>query len=151
MPGDLIDADYQFQLDDELYGVGGVPWTNDELPWTGFFGAEVRDQDTALSLVDGDEFATDTNPARLVTMPITTAQAFLTDTEAFAAAEALELAWSASGSEDKELHYQLGGVHYYLEGRPRGSLIDVALVAQGVVRALVKFKARDLTKTAVGS
>lgn len=149
--GDQIAADYQFQLDDELYGAGAPVWDNDEPPWTGFFGGEVRDQDTTLNLTDGDVAATDTNPARLVTMPISTARAMLTPAEAVAAADALELAWSASGSTDKDLHYQLGGVHYSLTGRPRGALIDLALLPQGVVRALVKFKACDPTKTVVGS
>lgn len=149
--GDQITADYQFQLGDVLYGADADVWDNDEGPWTGFFGGEVRDQDTALSLVDGDAAGTDTNPARLVTMPISTARALLSAAEATAAADALETAWSASGSVDVDLHYQLGGVHYSLTGRPRGALIDLALLPQGVVRALVKFKAHDPTKTVVGS
>lgn len=149
MAGELIVADFQFQLDDELYGAGADTWGNDETPWTGFYGLEVRDQDTELTLADGAVAATDTNPARLVTMPISTAQARLTVDEAFAAAAALEVAWSAD--EDKELHFQLGGVHQYLTGRARGANIDMALVAQGVVRALVKFKAHDPAKHEVGS
>lgn len=147
--GDLITADYQFELDGVLYGAGASTWDNDEMPWTGFFGLEVRDQDTELNLVDGGVAASDTNPSRVVTMPISTARALLTPEEAFAAADALEVAWSADG--DKELHFQLGGSHQYLLGRARGASIDVSLVAQGVVRALVKFKANDPTKQAVGS
>ena len=142
--GDMITDDYQFEVDGVLYGAGAGIWGNDEVPWTGFIGSEVRDQDTDLTQADGGVAATDTNPAKALTMPISTAQARLTEAEAFAAARALEVAWSAG--QDKELHFQLGGVHEHYEGRTRGCVIDLTYVAQGVVRALVKFKANDPTR-----
>ena len=40
----------------------------------------------------------------------------------------------ASGSVDVDLHYQLGGVHYMLTGRPRGALIDLALLQNGMLK-----------------
>lgn len=147
--GDMITDDYQFEVDGVLYGAGAGTWDNDEMPWTGFFGSDVRDQDTELDLVDGGVAATDTNPSKVLTMPISTARTRLTEAEAFAAARALEVAWSAD--EDTELHFQLGGVHEVFEGRKRGATIDLTYVTQGVVRALVKFKANDPTRTTVGS
>jgi len=146
--GDLLTANYQIEVDGVLYGTGATVWSNDEKAWSGFFGSGVRDQDTTLALADGEVAATDTNPARVLTMAFTTAGANRTEAQAYTDATSLDAAWNAGG--DTVLHYQLPGIgHCSIAGRTRGALIDMELAPQGVVRALCTFKACEPTITVV--
>ena len=146
--GDLIVADWQAEVNALLMGAGSN-WEFDHEAGGvgGVFGGGVRDVDVARTMRDGAAQGTDTNPARVLTVPLVwvgtqTAAAVLT------ALPVLEAAWDAGTDTEFHLRLPTWG-HNYLTGRTRGVSIDMALVPRGACRALGTFVAGDIDWTAV--
>lgn len=140
--GDLIVADWQAEVNALLMGAG----TNWEFDYDGggvggVFGGTVRDVDVARTLRDGSAHGTDSNPSRVLTVPLVwagtqTAGAVLT------ALPTLEAAWDAGVDAEFHLRLPTWG-HNYLTGRTRGATVDMALVPFGACRVLCTFVAGD--------
>ena len=137
--GGLITLDWQFELDDNLYGEG-QDWDNDAEGWAGLFDMVVRDSDEPFELVDGDGAGRDTNAALLITGPLQ----WMGDPApgpVLTGVAALRDAWAAS-NVIRRLHFRLPDQGLgCVEGRRRGVHFDLAGLSVGDVGALVSFKA----------
>lgn len=144
MPGDLITADWQMQLDTWTGGGAGDDWHNIPPGWTDPTGGVVVGTESKRTLADGVAAGFDTNGAIMFSASMSTASSWLSPAEAMDALSDLRDVWRASGFTDKELWLQLPGLGVcYLVGRPLAPEVSLELVHSGVVTVLLTFKGTD--------
>ena len=139
--GDLVVADYQFELRTTLMGEGsnylivGAP--------TGFGVPAVKSADVELHHDDGSYGSPDYHGVRVITIPLEmTASTASTAMQYF---DALVTAWAPS-TTDIPLYFRLPyWGKKYVNGRPRGLSEDLSKVPYGIVRAIAVFVALDPT------
>jgi len=140
--GDLIVADYQFELREHLAG-DGCDWDNTEQGWSDPTGGEVVGSDAQRTLADGVSAGFDRSGPIVFTASLWTPNCY-DDAEAWDLVSELREAWAPSGYADLELHMQLPGLgHCWLLGRPRGVQVDTARIREGVAFAMVTFLGVD--------
>lgn len=140
--GNLITADYQWQLHNTLYGRGQNS-ASIEFGKTveGLGVPEAKTQDVPFNLKDGTFANPDYLPTRMITIPgiIRAANA----SAAMSAFKNLTLDWIPLSS-DTDLAFQLPGWgKFVVNGRPRGATEDLALLRSGVIRVLLRFDCPD--------
>ncbi len=144
MPGNLITADWQMQLDTWTGGGSLDDWRNVPPGWSDPTGGPVVGQTVDRAFSAGAAAGFDTDGSIVFTASLSTAEALLTPADAMDALVDLRSAWRAYGRTEKELWMQLPGIGLcYLVGRPRAPEVSLALVGEGVVTAMVTFIATD--------
>ncbi len=138
MPGDMLTADYQFQLVETLYGTGnGGVRLDVATPIDGLGVPDAKTQDVVFNSKDGSYANPDYLTVRLLSIPVilrgTSPSAVMTSFKA------LTLAW-VPVSADVALAFQLPGWgKFYVNGRPRGIKTDLKLMNRSAVRAILRF------------
>lgn len=137
--GDLLVADFQFQLVDTLYGTGqhGV-WLDDKTPPSGMFDVpDTKTQDVDLPGVDGAAANPDHMGVRQIHLSVVIRQA--AEATLINNLVALQTAW-APVAADADLYFQWPGIGVFgFQGRPRGMQVDLSLQRRGAIRALLRF------------
>jgi hypothetical protein len=142
MPGELITADWQNQLDDWLSG-DGTSWLNVEPGWSDPTGGVVVSQEVA-AYEGGVAVGRDTDGPIVFTASLSTGGALLSPGEAMDALVDLRDVWRASGVDDKELWMRLPNIgNCYLVGRPRAPEVSLADAPRGVITVMVTFVGVD--------
>lgn len=142
--GDLITADWQWELDGLLFGPGTdiTIRRNVRGSLAGLGALRPDNQDVDLAHADGVFAGTDHKPLRLITWALQ----IVKDTEAAAINRAFEVAAVFDATSDKELHGQLPGKgRIYLTGRPNGAEMDLRQTVLGIVELFAEFRATDPT------
>lgn len=145
-PGDLLAANYQWQLHETLYGAG-----SNSLHWQygktieGLGVPDAKTQDIVYNLKDGSYANPDYLSVRQILIPAMVRAT--TETAAMTALKALTLAW-VSMTTDTDLAFQLPGWgKFYVNGRPRGAKVDLTNERQGVVWVMLRFDCPNPTIT----
>lgn len=138
--GDLVVADYQFELRLLLMGYG----TSYEIgpgPISGFGQPRYKTADVEMMHADGSYGAADYKGSRTIRIPIDIVRS--TAALAVTAFDALVTAWAPSAT-DIPLYFRLPyWGKKYVNGRPRGLTDDFSQLEFGVIRALATFEALD--------
>lgn len=137
-PGDLLTANYQFQLHETLYGTGsnGVRIENHQ-PIEGLGVPDAKSQDVEYAGRDGSYGNPDYLSVRMITIPIVMKSASASTT--MTNFKGLTQSWVPL-TADTDLAFQLPGWgKFYINGRPRGAKADLTLVNRAVVRVLLRF------------
>jgi hypothetical protein len=145
--GDLLTADYQFQLHNTLYGRGnnGVYLENGKNPIEGLGVPEAKIQDVEYWGRDGSYANPDYLQLRLITISAmvkgTSIASMMTSFKS------LTQSWIPL-TADTDLAFQLPGWNKFMvNGRPRGLKADLTNANRGVVRVLMRFDCPDPTIT----
>lgn len=116
MPGELIAADGQFQLEDELWGEGTQRVNRPGSPKG--LGVSRKTTDVDLAHADGSYMGPDFVASKVVTFDVR----IITDSGETAMESALALVDAFTPDGDTELWGQLPGLGlWYIEGRPAGA------------------------------
>lgn len=142
--GDLLAADWEFQLHNTLYGRanGGVSIdATAAAPIEGLGVPDAKTQDVESFGQDGVYANPDYNQLRVITLSIIIRS---TASAASTTLTALNSAWQPV-TTDTDLGIRLPGYKFYVNGRPRGLKPDLKLHKFGVIRALLRFDCPDPT------
>jgi hypothetical protein len=144
--GNLLTADFQFQLHNTLYGRGngGVYLEAHKNAIEGLGVPDAKSQDVAYTRADGSY----ANPDYL-TMRLITISALVKGPDAttmMGSYKSLTQAWVPQ-TADTDLAFQLPGFKFYVNGRPRGLKADITNMRYGVVSVLLRFDCPDPTMT----
>lgn len=143
MPGDLITADWQMQLDTWTGGGADDDWVNIPPGWSDPTGGVTVERTAPLSFSDGVAVGYETDGPIVFTASLATA-GHLDAADAMDALSDLRLTWRASGITDKELWMQVPGLGLcYLLGRPRAPQVSLTLAPHGHIAVMVTFLGRD--------
>jgi hypothetical protein len=137
--GDLLTADYQFQLHNTLYGRGnnGVYLESGKNPIDGLGVPDAKIQDVEFWGRDGSYANPDYLSLRLIT--ITAMVKGATASAGMTSLKSLTQSWIPL-TADTDLAFQLPGWgKFYVNGRPRGLKSDLTLMHRGIVRVLLRF------------
>lgn len=136
--GDLLTADFQFQLHNTLYGRGnGGVYLEYGQTIEGLGVPDAKTQDVNFTGRDGAYANPDYMSVRLITIPILVKGT--TESAAMTSLKALSLAWIPYGA-DTDLAFQLPGWgKFMVNGRPRGAKFDLTRLRGGVIHALLRF------------
>lgn len=142
--GDLITADYEFQLHNTLYGRGNNGVYVDGLksgsaggPIQGLGVPDAKTQDVDYAHQDGSYANPDFLTPRLITISCFVKGA--SETAAMTSLKALSLAWVPQ-TADTDLAFRLPGWGvFYVNGRPRGAKFDITHERKGVIQVLLRF------------
>lgn len=146
-PGDLLAANYQWQLGDSgtLYGHGShSTWIEYGKSVDGLGSPDAKTQDVTFNFGDGSYANPDYLGMRLITIPAMVRAPGDPNT---AMIEALSLGgvW-APVAADVSLAFQTPGpVQFYVMGRPRGAKMDTTHIDLGVIYMLLRFDCPDPT------
>ncbi len=141
--GDMLAADYEFQLHNTLYGRenNGVSIQYGEQV-EGVDVPEPKTQDVPFSHSAGVYANPDYADIRVITIPAICRNG--SAATVMANYKLLVAAW-APVTADTDLGIQLPGMKFYVLGRPRGAKADLSQMNLGVVRVLLRFDCPDPT------
>lgn len=144
MPGNLITADWQMQLDTWTGGGSADDWRNVPPGWSDPTGGPVVSRTADRLYSAGVASGRDTDGPIVFTASLSTAEANLSAADAMDALADLRAVWRASGITDKELWMQLPGLGLcFLVGRPRAPEVSLELAWRGVITVMVSFVGTD--------
>lgn len=136
--GNLLAADWEFQLHNTLYGraTNGVSLDATASPPVDGLGVpDTKSQDVESFGQSGAYPNPDYSLPRVITLAVIIRS---TASTAGTTLVALNTAWQPVTS-DTDLGIQLPGYKFYVNGRPRGLKPDMKLHKFGVIRALLRF------------
>lgn len=146
-PGDLLTANYQFQLHQDLFGRNNNSVRIDATtPIEGLGVPEAKTQDVMLWGQDGVYANPDYESMRIITIPALIRAT--SEGAAFSAFYTLKTKWHI-GTGSTDLAIQLPNYKFYVMGRPRAIKEDLKLQKSGVIRCLLRFDCPDPTITLV--
>ncbi len=147
--GDLLTADWQFQLHNTLYGRGnnGVYLEANHNAVEGLGVPDVKTQDVPYTRQAGSYANPDYLGMRLLTI---TAMVKGADTTTMMTSfKALTLAWVPVAA-DTDLAFKMPAWNtFYVNGRPRGLKADMTQARQNVIHVMLRFDCPDPTITYV--
>lgn len=140
--GDLVVEHYHLELRGLLHGPGTrFHWSG---PWTGLGLPATKTGDVELDQADGSYPGRDYLAARVLTFPVGWGGS--TPAAAMEDLRTLSDAWAPERVDTLELHMSLPGwEHFFVVGRPRGLIEDLAGLKSGEGAALLTFHALDPT------
>lgn len=140
--GDLVVADFQFELRGTLFGPG-TPFAMRRESWSGMGLPSIKTQDVGLDHRDGAVGGRDLYESRRLTWALSVRGE---SRDAAVATASLALVAFARSSADLALHGQLPGWgRFYLMGRPRGCVMSLARIAMRQIDLFATFDALDPT------
>lgn len=144
--GDAITTDFQFQIDETVFGHGtGGVWI-DSVNVDGILDVpETKTQDVTLYASAGVYANPDYAGIRTIHIPVIIRNAV--EGTLVTNLVALQTAW-APVAASVDLYFQWPGIGLFgFSGRPRGMTADVSKQRRGVIHALLRFDCPDPTMT----